>query len=103
MSDLKIPRARIEQLCRDLCDRCAQGHFPWLDESGRYSHGTDESGEGSDVWIPPELCAAEQVRKMMAEIEGEAIHCEHGIADGEYCEACSKEYKRAAREAGYES
>lgn len=86
-SIFNIPRARIQQLCRDLCDRCGRGHFSWLDESGRYSHGTDESAQGSGVWIPPD----------------DVIHCEHGIADGEYCEVCSKEYKRAAREAGHES
>jgi hypothetical protein len=28
--------------------------------------------------------------------------CEHGVPDGEYCEPCNREYKRAAREAGLE-
>ncbi len=25
--------------------------------------------------------------------------CEHGVADGDFCEPCNKEYKRAAKEA----
>jgi hypothetical protein len=28
--------------------------------------------------------------------------CEHGIMEGDWCEPCNKEYKRAAREHGYD-
>ncbi|MDD4888678.1 MAG: hypothetical protein PHU85_02015 [Phycisphaerae bacterium] len=44
------------------------------------------------------LRVCEQVRAEMAE----GACCEHGIADGEYCRACNREYKRAARENGFE-
>lgn len=30
------------------------------------------------------------------------LYCEHGILDGEYCEPCNLEYKRAAKAAGLE-
>jgi hypothetical protein len=32
----------------------------------------------------------------------EAEFCEHGIDEWEYCPECNREYKRAAREAGYD-
>lgn len=35
--------------------------------------------------------------------DAEEIHCEHGIWDGNYCDKCNAEYKRASREAGYEA
>jgi len=28
--------------------------------------------------------------------------CEHGVIEGDWCDPCNKEYKRAAREAGIE-
>jgi recombinational DNA repair protein RecR len=52
---------------------------------------------------------AEQPREVLARLE-DAIRerrialdvCEHGVSDGEYCELCSQEYRRARIVAGFE-
>lgn len=33
---------------------------------------------------------------------GEIICCEHGVRDGDWCDPCNAEYKRAAKEQGHE-
>lgn len=98
---MQISRNRLIHACREICPRCALGHFPVF-EGLIFTHGIDESSEGSGTFIPPEPCTADPVWRVIKESEGEVIHCEHGIADYEYCEVCSKEYKRAAREHGYQ-
>lgn len=103
MPDLiTVTRARLVQCCRELCARCEMGHIPSSDEDMELNHGTDNIGEGQ--YISSEKCDAAPIWRMIREADGDAIPpCEHGIADGKYCAACSREYKRAAREAGYES
>ena len=44
----------------------------------------------------------EMLRMMASMIEGPTPPCEHGVADGEYCEPCNREYKRAAVESEVE-
>lgn len=94
-----FPRERLVQCCRELCHRCELGHEPWPDEDLELNHGTDQVGE---QYVGPERCDATPIWRMILAAEGDTIHCEHGVAYGEYCEVCNKEYKRAAREAGYE-
>ena len=45
------------------------------------------------------LRGIQQADDMLAQLaKPQAERCEHGIADGEYCEPCNREYKRAAVE-----
>jgi hypothetical protein len=51
------------------------------------------------------LCGgcAEKVAKAYQDALRDAGVCGHGVADGEYCEPCNKEYKRARKESGDET
>jgi hypothetical protein len=42
-----------------------------------------------------------EIRSGVFSADGREV-CEHGIREGDWCEPCNKEYKRAARESGIE-
>jgi hypothetical protein len=47
-------------------------------------------------------CSCQEInrlRERLEQYEPKPGHCEHGIEDGEYCEPCNREYKRAAQAA----
>lgn len=51
-----------------------------------------------EAWAVVKSHAAGAVYRLVATAE----YCEHGIDEWEYCPDCNREYKRAAKEAGYE-
>lgn len=65
-------------------------------------HADIAQGEGEAVC---EQLEAENARlaARLQQYEPKPGHCEHGIQDGEYCEPCNREYKRAAIENGFDS
>jgi len=40
-------------------------------------------------------CYLRALRTLESEVERELTGCEHGIADGDWCEDCNREYKEA--------
>lgn len=71
----------------------------WLDDDGLSLDRQNQDAvinilEGA--WGPYAGTARDYMREFVE------VHCEHGVRDGEYCEDCSKAYKEARREAGYE-
>jgi hypothetical protein len=42
--------------------------------------------------------SVEKLHAILDRISPRPELCEHGIADGDYCESCNREYKRAAME-----
>lgn len=48
--------------------------------------------------------ALDGLRKAVADARRwrDGVACEHGVADGDWCEACAAEYKKARKENGYE-
>lgn len=60
---------------------------------------TERDASGLPVLPTPEVIAL-RLRSFLAG-EPSGSKCEHGIAEGDWCEPCNKEYKRAAREHGY--
>jgi hypothetical protein len=41
-------------------------------------------------------------QRQFAKLGADDARCEYGVADGDFCESCNKEYKRAAKAAGLE-
>jgi hypothetical protein len=57
--------------------------------------------DGAEVRLQPDCgssmcieCAA-MIHRLYEDYLREACVCEHGVADGDYCEPCNLEYKRA--------
>jgi proline dehydrogenase len=48
------------------------------------------------------ICDIDSLHELMIEQQRDDYRCEHGVSDGDWCDSCNKEYKRAARAAGLE-
>lgn len=73
MDDICINKTRIlgrlHDVAEEVCDRCYRGHYPFANEDGSWSHGVDETDEGSNNWIAPEPCPAGPIWELIEEIE----------------------------------
>lgn len=67
-------------------------------EHGRYDF---HFGHGQRMYMCFSCCGKNEEQKKYQRVFN-GPDCEHGVADGDWCEPCAKEYKRAAREAGLE-
>lgn len=84
------------------CDLCG---FPWVlgGNDGGVIIDAYTSGPSGNLG-QLKLCegCSQRVHDAYRENLREAGICDHGVNDGEYCEECNREYKRARREAGAE-
>lgn len=94
-------REAAEQLSRSQKGRHAMQHvLAWLDEDGLSLDAENQQAVLTlldGAWGSFAGTARDLMRAVVE------AHCEHGIRDGEYCAACNREYKRAARANGYDS
>lgn len=100
MTDKERAEAAIRQLlASDRGSIALAGLREWLNA---YGFGLDAKNQEAIsallilAWGPLRGTVSQMIATATAQ------RCEHGIEDYEYCEQCSKEYKRAAREAGLE-
>ena len=74
-----------------------------------YGYSADECSQDAYIYADAMLRERKKKRqralqfcKLSASIAAnkKRPHCEHGITEGDWCEPCNKEYKRAAKEHG---
>ena len=67
-----------------------------------YRRIMDERGIFPDGWLPKRVTRNGIDYIPVDSVVQDGACCEHGVADGEYCEPCNLAYKRAARENGFD-